>query len=109
MTMTRRHTIGSRSETGLLDDPQEPQTPPPGWTPPLSNNKLTWRKPSKWQVCMPKLRVVTKVTAAFMLAIFLYQLLHHRRAPNISPPPPTEEQLRQIAVQKDWAWNMKQM
>lgn len=101
IAMTRRHTIGSRSELGLLEDTPEPQTPPPVWTPALSQTKYTWQKPSKWQ--MPRPRSVTKVVAAFVLSIFLYQLLYHK-PPDAPSPPPTEEQLRQAGLQERWAW-----
>jgi hypothetical protein len=101
--MTRRHTVGSRSEMGLLNNTPEPQNPPLVWSPALSQNKYTWRKPSKWQICMPRLRSVTKVIAAFILSIFLYQLLYHK-PPDAPLPAATEENLREAASQENWAW-----
>jgi hypothetical protein len=52
---------------------------------------------------MPRLRSVTKFVAAFILSIFLYQLLRHK-PPDAPSIPPTEEQLRQAAVEDKWAW-----
>jgi ABC-type Fe3+-siderophore transport system permease subunit len=106
MAMTRRHTISSGSEMDLLtsgDDPLEPLTPPPVWTPALPQNKYAWRKPSKWQICMPRLRAVTKVVAAFILSIFFFQFLF-RNPLDHALPPPTEGQLREAAAQENWAW-----
>lgn len=52
---------------------------------------------------MPRLRSVTKFIAAFILSIFLYQLLRHK-PPDPPSLPPTEEELRQAAVEERWAW-----
>ena len=52
---------------------------------------------------MPRLRSVTRIIAAFVLSIFLYQLLYHK-APDLRLPGPTEEDLRTAASQGAWAW-----
>lgn len=84
--MTRRLTIsGSRSEMGLLAEPQEPETPPPSWTPP---GKDFWRKPSKWQICMPRLRFIAKVLVSFVFLVVLFKVLGQQPPP---PPPPPDE------------------
>lgn len=52
---------------------------------------------------MPRLRAVTKVVAAFLLSIFLFQVLF-RKPPGHVLPPQTEGQLREAAAQENWAW-----
>ncbi|KAG9790945.1 hypothetical protein ABEF93_006908 [Exophiala dermatitidis] len=107
--MTRRLTLsGSRSEMGLLEESaSEPETPPPSWTPAKQD---FWKKPSKWQVCMPRLRVVAKVVAAFMCFIVLLKVVNQKpppppkTAPPAPPKPPTEEELMEKAKREDWIW-----
>ena len=118
--MTRRLTIsGSRSEMGLLDEPQDPETPPPSWTPP---GKDFWRKPSKWQICMPRLRFIAKVLVFLVFMIVLFKVLGQQ--PPAPPPPdeppavpqppedipkeefhePTEDEMMERAKREDWIW-----
>jgi len=77
--MTRRLTLsGGRSEMGLLADPVEPETPPPGWSPAKHD---FWRKPSRWQICMPRLRLMAKVLLSLILLVLVFKVLDQ------SPPP----------------------
>ena len=52
---------------------------------------------------MPRLRSVTRIIAAFVLSIFLYQLFYHK-PPDLRLPSPTEDDLRKAASQDAWAW-----
>ena len=106
--MTRRLTIsGSRSEMGLLEDHSEPETPPPVWTP--AKNEF-WRKPSKWQICMPRLRLVAKVFATFICFIILVKIMASKPPPPPATPPPeppkppTEDEMMEMAKREDWIW-----
>lgn len=108
--MTRRLTIsGSRSEMGLLQDPPEPETPPPSWTPAKHD---FWKKPSKWQICMPRLRFVVKVLASIMGFALLIKLMSQRPPPAPpAPEPPRQlseqemmDKLMENAKKEDWLW-----
>jgi hypothetical protein len=110
--MTRRLTIsGSRSEMGLLEDPAEPETPPPSWSP---AKQEFWRKPSKWQICMPRLRLVAKVLASFIALVLFIKIMGSKPPPPPPTPPPepptvlTEQQLMEKTMEdakkEDWVW-----
>jgi hypothetical protein len=126
--MTRRLTIsGSRSEMGLLEDsPVEPETPPPSWSPAKYD---IWKKPSRWQICMPRLRMVAKIVATFVFFILLIKIMNATPPPEpapsepepevadpvideiTEPPPPpplTEEELMEMTMQnakkEQWIW-----
>lgn len=124
--MTRRLTIsGSRSEMGLLNEPSEPETPPPVWTPAKQD---FWRKPSKWQICMPRVRFIAKIVLSFVVVVTLFRVLTHNSTPPPPPPAPnpppapvpeppkpkpepkepkpphTEEEMREIAKKEAWIW-----
>lgn len=99
--MTRRLTIsGSRTEMGLLHDTGEPETPPPVWTP--AKNDF-WRKPSRWQICMPRLRFFAKILLTLTTLILMFRFL---RPPTAPAPvePPTEAEMKEMAAKEDWVW-----
>lgn len=114
---TRRLTIsGSRSEMGLLTDtPAEPETPPPVWTP--AKNDF-WTKPSRWQICMPRLRVFAKVLLGLLGFVVVFKIMNTKPpvpvdpVSEVVPPPPdpilTEHQLTEITMEaakrEEWAW-----
>lgn len=114
---TRRLTIsGSRSEMGFVTDtPVEPGTPPPVWTP--AKNDF-WKKPSRWQICMPRLRLFAKVLLGLLGLIVVFKVMNTKppkpveTAPDPVPPPPdrllTEKQLTEMSIEaskrEDWAW-----
>lgn len=103
--MTRRLTIsGARSEMGLVTDMGEPETPPPVWTPAKSND--FWRKPSRWQICMPRLRLVAKVVLSLTMIVLVYKFLNPTYIPPPSEPilPPTEDEMKEAAAKEDWIW-----
>ena len=127
--MTRRLTIsGSRTEMGLLEDdsPVEPETPPPSWSPAKFD---IWKKPSRWQICMPRLRMVAKVIASFIALILLVKIISATPPPvptsaepvpevadsaieeTTEPPPPppsTEQELMELTMENAkkemWIW-----
>ena len=119
--MTRRLTLsGSRSEMGLPLDFNEPVTPPPSWTP--AKDDTFWRKPSKWQICMPRLRFVAKLAISLIVLIVLFKVLGQQqpsppseiRESRLPQPPgdvpmdggvePTEEEMLAIARKEAWLW-----
>ncbi|KIV83704.1 hypothetical protein PV11_05706 [Exophiala sideris] len=109
--MTRRLTIsGSRSEMGLLQDPPEPETPPPSWTP--AKHEF-WKKPSKWQICMPRLRLIVKVLASILGFALLVKVMSQPPPPPPPPPPEAPRQLSDMEMmdklmeqskKEDWLW-----
>lgn len=118
--MTRRLTIsGSRSEMGLLEDSSsEPRTPPPSWTPAKHD---FWIKPSKWQICMPRLRMVAKIIATLICLILVIKIMSTSPPPPPEPtsplpaepdaqpepePPrePTDDEMMEMAKRQDWIW-----
>lgn len=107
---------------GLLNEPAEPETPPPVWSPAKID---IWKKPSRWQICMPRLRLVAKVMVGFVGVLVLYQVVTTKSSPSMSvdgastsnnhpppppPPPPhlSEMELMDIAMEaakrEEWAW-----
>ncbi|KAL6245796.1 hypothetical protein RBB50_006949 [Rhinocladiella similis] len=109
--MSRRLTLsGNRSEMGLLQDPVEPETPPPSWTPAKPE---FWKKPSKWQICMPRLRLLVKILASLIGFAILIKIMGQQppspSAPISSPPKqPTEQQLMDKLMEDSkkelWPW-----
>jgi hypothetical protein len=108
--MTRRLTLsGSRSEMGLISDPAEPESPPPSWTPAKQD---FWKKPSKWQICMPRLRLVAKIMATLIGFILLVKIMGQQPPPPPPPPtpppeppkPPTEAEMIEASKRQDWIW-----
>ena len=104
--MTRRLTINSRSEMGLPPEPvPEPDSPPPVWTPAKSD---FWRKPSKWQICMPRLRMTAKVILSIVFFIIVVKVLQEKPPEKIPPPPPTlnelMDQLKEQNAREYWMW-----
>lgn len=115
---TRRLTLsGNRSEMGFLPDaPAEPETPPPVWTP--AKNDF-WKKPSRWQICMPKLRLFAKVLLAMLGLLVVLKVMNTKPPISVDPvvdpavpPPPdkilTEHELTEITMEaakrEEWAW-----
>lgn len=115
---TRRLTIsGSRSEMGLLSDTQdqEPETPPPVWTP--AKNDF-WKKPSRWQVCMPRLRLLAKILLSMLGFLVIFKVMNTKppeplEAPKEPLPPPpepilTEQEMTDMSIEaakrEDWVW-----
>jgi hypothetical protein len=93
---------------GLLEDPaSEPETPPPSWSPAKPE---FWRKPSKWQICMPRLRLIVKVFASFVGFIILIKLIGHPPPKQASPPPEaprkhqTDNEMKASYKQDNWLW-----
>lgn len=123
--MTRRLTIsGSRSEMGVLEDsPVEPVTPPPSWSPAKYD---IWKKPSRWQICMPRLRMVAKVILTFIALIVVIKVMNAAPPPpppepvpetveapveeptEPAPPPPTDDELMEMTMEnakkEQWIW-----
>lgn len=102
---------------GLLTDTheQEPETPPPVWTP--AKNDF-WKKPSRWQICMPRLRLLAKVVLAICGVLVVFKVMGTQppssldSTPEHIPPPPapalTEQQLvdqtMEAAKREEWIW-----
>jgi hypothetical protein len=87
--MTRRLTFsGTRSEMGMLEEsPVTPESPPPSWSPAKYD---IWKKPSRWQLCMPRLRLVAKIVGSFFALIILLKILSAAPPPTPPPEPPAE-------------------
>ncbi|KAJ9611598.1 hypothetical protein H2200_004782 [Cladophialophora chaetospira] len=112
---------------GLLEDsPVEPETPPPSWSPAKYD---IWKKPSRWQICMPRLRLVAKILGTFIACIIVIKILSASPPPAPPtpepvpevveppiqevtepppPPPPTEDELMEMtmhnAKKEKWIW-----
>lgn len=119
--MTRRLTIsGSHSEMGLLSELPDPESPPPSWSP---GKHEFWRKPSKIQICMPRLKFIAKVLVAILLLIIFFKLLGQQPPPPPAPPAPTlpptpiapespedefkeptEQEMLERAKREEWIW-----
>ena len=102
--MTRRLTVGSRSEMGLETNLlSEPAQPDPSFT--WSPTKLDfWKKPSKWQICMPRLRLVAKFVLSFVCLILLLKVLNDKPPPKKPAKPPTEDEAREAEKRTNWLW-----
>ena len=119
--MTRRLTITS-AEMGELAQRPDLQLLPSvdGEMTPIKQQETLWRKPSKWQICMPRLRFVAKVIASlFLFAIGLKILTQgppQTRENNMFRPaqPPdntgedfteaTEEEMIAASKKEEWIW-----
>lgn len=99
-SMTRRLTVGSRSEMGLLSEHTDPETPPPVWTPPKTD---FWKRPSRWQVCLPRLRLVAKITMSILFTLFLLSIYYDKR-PIAIEKVQTEEDLVEASKRESWLW-----
>jgi hypothetical protein len=118
---------------GLLEDtlntPVEPGTPPPSWSPAKYD---IWKKPSRWQICMPRLRMVAKIVATVIAFVILVKIMNATPPPappapepvpevvepviepvieeitEPPPPPPTEDELMEITMEnakkERWIW-----
>lgn len=98
-------TRDKRFEMGLLDEPFEPGTPPPSWSPARPD---FWKKPSKWQICMPRLTILAKVLATFFGFVLLVKIIGQKPeapSPPLEPPePPSEDDMKAAADRVPWIW-----
>jgi hypothetical protein len=81
-------------ETPVLSDP--PSQPDPS---PLTFAAVKtdfWKKPSKWQICMPRLRLIARFAVTFVFLVFVLKI------PNDKPP--TEAEAMEAAKRTDWLW-----
>lgn len=108
MTTGRLTISSSRSDMGLLDEPQDPGTPPPVWTPATTD---FWKKPSKWQICMPRLTLVAKFVVTTMAFVVLVKVMAQGPGQSSKPPPPppskqpTQAEMKEMANSIPWTWN----
>jgi hypothetical protein len=99
--MTRRLTLGSRSEMGLLSEHStDPETPPPIWSPPKTD---FWKRPSRWQVCLPRLRLVAKFALSTLFALVLIRIYYDKR-PITADKQPTEAEVIEASQRENWLW-----
>jgi hypothetical protein len=106
--MTRRLTIGSRSEMGLetpilSDPPSQPDPSPLNFTTVKTD---FWKKPSKWQICMPRLRLIAKFAVSFVFLVLVLKILNDKPpAPPKQPhKTPTEAEAMEAAKRTNWLW-----
>ena len=90
---------------GLLDEPFEPRTPPPSWSPARLD---FWKKPSKWQIHMPRLTILAKLLASFFGFVLLVKIIGQKPAapstPLEPPEPPSENDMKAAAERMSWIW-----
>ena len=98
--MTRRLTVGSRSEMGLLAEHVDPETPPPLWTPPKTD---FWKRPSRWQICLPRLRLVAKVVMSIVFALLLLSIYYDKRPIAIDRFQSEDERVEAMK-RESWLW-----
>ena len=99
-SMTRRLTVGSCSEMGLLSEHTDPETPPPLWTPPKTD---FWKRPSRWQVCLPRLRFVAKIAMSILFGLLLLSIYFDKR-PTAVDKAQTEEERVEASKRETWLW-----
>jgi hypothetical protein len=92
-------------ETPVLSDPPS-QPDPPGLTFAAVKTDF-WKKPSKWQICMPRLRLIAKLAVSFVFLVLVLKMLNDKppvRAPKQTNTPPTEAEAMEAAKRMDWLW-----
>lgn len=97
--MTRRLTLGGRSEMGLASEHMDSETPCFITTPSKTD---FWKRPSRWQICLPRLRLVGKVAMFVLFALLLFRVYHHN--PPVAIEPPTEAERIEAAQREKWVW-----
>lgn len=118
--MTRRLTITSAEMGGLAERPDLQLLPPVGGEATPIKQETFWRKPSKWQICMPRLRFIAKVFLGLVLLGVGIKILSQgppevREIVSIIPaqPPdnpeqnfrePTEAEMIERSKREDWIW-----
>lgn len=116
--MTRRLTITS-AEMGNLVERPDLQFPVGGEATPIKKEPF-WPKPSKWQICMPRLRFIAKIFAFLIFTGLCLKILSQgppktRDQAPIKPsqPPdypeqnfrePTEAEMIERSKREDWIW-----
>ena len=65
-----------------------------------------WKKPSKWQICMPRLRLIAKCLVAFIFMVVVLKILNDKPGPPPKPKdaPPTEDEAREAEKRTNWLW-----
>ena len=77
--MTRRLTVGSRSEMGLPFQP-EPDTPVTSqWSTPSKNE---WKVPARWQTSPPRFRQVLKIIGLVVLTSLILKIYYDKEIPQ---------------------------
>jgi hypothetical protein len=116
--MSRRLTITSAEMGHPLERP-DLQLPVGGEATPIKQESF-WRKPSKWQICMPRLRFVAKIFGFLLFTVLCVKILSQgppasRDRGAISPPQPpehpeenfrepTEAEMIERSKREDWLW-----
>jgi hypothetical protein len=98
--MTRRLTVGGRSEMGFLSEHPDPETPPPSWSPQKTD---FWKRPSRWQICLPRLRLVAKIAVSILFTVLVIGLYYDKRPVTLDQSP-TEAEMIQAAQRENWLW-----
>lgn len=117
--MSRRLTITS-AEMGNLPERPDLQLPVGGEATPVKKGPFFFAKPSKWQICMPRLRFIAKIIAFLLFTALCLKILSQgpptpREQAPVSPtqPPdnpeqnfrePTEAEMIERSKREDWIW-----
>ena len=97
--MTRRMTVGSRSELGLLNTAQEFETPSVWSSPKLD----VWRSPSRVHYSSPRIKLFGKVSLIALFTFLAYRIISEERQPPRSTIT-TDQQRIDAANRKDFVW-----
>lgn len=101
--MTRRLTVGSRSEMGLPHIP-EPDTPiSQPW--PSSYKSDVWRVPSRWQTSRPRFRQILKFLTLVVLMSVVLKIYYDKDLPKAGLEKEKDlERDPSIPDQQNWPW-----
>lgn len=92
--MIRRLTVGSRSEMGLLTETlAEERTP---------IKADFWKRPSRWQICLPRLRILAKIALSVLFALLILRIYFDSRPVAVDKP--TEAELIEASQRENWLW-----
>lgn len=118
--MTRRLTITSAEMGDLVDRPDLHLLPSAGGEVTPFKQDTFWRRPSKWQICMPRLRFFAKVVGFVIFTGLCLKILtqgppkppssgpitpaqpHERPEENFRDP--TEAEMIERSKMEDWIW-----
>ena len=74
--MARRMTIGARPEVGLLSNPSVLEPLP---TRAYAKSDF-WNRPSRWQICLPRLRTLAKSIMSIVLFVLVLRTLYQEKS-----------------------------
>lgn len=62
-----------------------------------------WKRPSRWQICLPRLRLIGKVVISILFALVLLRIYYDKR-PIVVEKLQSEADAIEAAQRQDWLW-----